>query len=285
MARFVRYLSVERNASPHTQRSYHDDLLEFFRFLGHGRIAGIGPLEIRRFLAHQSTRGLAKRTISRRLSCVRSFFRYLCREGTLTENPAVSVPSPRLERRLPTFLDEAQMLRLLAAPPTDTWQGLRDRALLEMLYSTGMRVSELTGLNTDDVDAISETVLVRGKGKKERLCPVGKHALRALQRYLAARPVKLKVPYALFVSQKLTRLTARHADRLLARHAKQAQIPVPITPHSLRHTFATHLLDRGADLRSVQELLGHASLSTTQIYTHVTAQRLKKVYDQAHPRA
>ena len=281
----MRYLSVERNASDHTQRSYHDDLVDFYRFLGRPRIDGVTPQEIRRFLADQSTRGLSTRTISRRLSCLRSFFRYLCREGALTENPAVSVPSPRLDHRLPQFLDVRQMLRLLEAPPQERWQGLRDRAFLEMLYSTGMRVSELVGLSLEDVDTISETALVRGKGKKERLCPVGKTALKAMQRYLAARPKKLKEPRALFVSQKLTRLTARHVDRLLTRYARQAQIPVPITPHSLRHTFATHLLDRGADLRSVQELLGHQSLSTTQIYTHVTAQRLKKVYDQAHPRA
>ncbi|MBI3322835.1 MAG: tyrosine-type recombinase/integrase, partial [Candidatus Omnitrophica bacterium] len=153
-------------------------------------------------------------------------------------------------------------------------------------YSTGMRVSELAGLNLEDVDAVSGTAVVRGKGKRERLCPIGKTALAAIHRYLAKRPAKgLKVPYALLVSQKGGRLTVRQVDRLLQRYARQAQLPVAITPHGLRHTFATHLLDRGADLRSVQELLGHRSLSTTQIYTHITPQRLKKVYDQAHPRA
>ena len=276
---------MERNASDHTRRNYHDDLTKFFEFLGPHRLRGITPLDVRRFLADQSTKRYTKRTIARRLSCVRSFFRFLCRDGVLQQNPAAVVPSPRLERRLPHFLDETQVTRLLETPPTDRWQGVRDRAILEALYSTGMRVSELTGLNLEDVDEISGTVLVRGKGKRERLCPIGKTALAAIQRFLTNRPKRLKVPYALFVSQKGTRLTVRQVDRLLQRYVKQAQLPVPISPHSLRHTFATHLLDRGADLRSVQELLGHQSLSTTQLYTHVTPQRLKRVYDQAHPRA
>ena len=223
--------------------------------------------------------------MARRLSCLRSFFRFLCRERVLEQNPASVVPTPRLERRLPTFLDEAQVRRLLETPPTDRWQGLRDRAILETLYSTGIRVSELVGLNLEDLDEISGTIMVRGKGKRERLCPIGQAALRAIHAYLTKRPDRLKVPYAVFVSQKRTRLTVRQVDRLLLRYARQAQLPVAISPHSLRHSFATHLLDRGADLRSVQELLGHQSLSTTQIYTHVTPQRLKKVYEQAHPRA
>ena len=276
---------MERNASEHTRRNYHDDLARFVQFLGRRSLRDVTPLDVRRFLAEQSTKAYAKRTIARRLSCVRSFFRFLCRDGVLKQNPAAVVPSPRVERRLPTFLDETQILRLLEAPDAGRWQGARDRAILETFYSTGMRVSELTGLNLEDVEEISGTVIVRGKGKKERLCPIGKTALAAVQRYLARRPTRLKVPYAMFVSQKGTRLTVRQVARLIQRYAKQAQLPVVISPHSLRHTFATHLLDRGADLRSVQELLGHQSLSTTQLYTHVTPQRLKKVYDQAHPRA
>ena len=283
--KFLQYLSVERNASEHTRRNYHDDLALFFRFLGPRSLRRVTPLDIRRFLAQQSTKAYAKRTIARRLSCLRSFFRFLCRDGVLKQNPAAVVPSPRVERRLPTFLDDTQILRLLEMPDAGRWLGARDRAILETLYSTGMRVSELAGLNLDDVEEISGTVMVRGKGKKERLCPIGKTALAAIQRYLARRPKTLKVPYAVFISQKGTRLTVRQIDRLLQRYTKQAQLPSGITPHSLRHTFATHLLDRGADLRSVQELLGHQSLSTTQLYTHVTPQRLKKVYDQAHPRA
>ncbi len=177
------------------------------------------------------------------------------------------------------------MARLLEAPSGKAWQGLRDRAMLETLYSTGARISELVGLNLDDLDEISGTVLLRGKGKKERLCPIGQTALKSVQVYLAKRPKKLRVPYALFVSQKLTRLTARQVARLLTGYVRLTGLSNTITAHSLRHSFATHLLDRGADLRSVQELLGHANLATTQIYTHVTAQRLKKVFEQAHPRA
>jgi integrase/recombinase XerC len=281
----LHYLSVERNASAYTLRNYRDDLTVFFKQVGQKSPGQIMPLDVRGFLADQSTKHYTKRTITRRLSCVRSFFRLLCRDGLLQHNPAAVIPSPRLERPLPHFLDEEQVKRLLDAPPAEGWQGLRDRAFLETLYSTGMRVSELTGLNLEDVDEISGTIIVRGKGKRERLCPVGHTALVAVQRYMAARPKKLAAPAALFVSQKRTRLTVRQVDRLLQRYARQIALPMAISPHSLRHSFATHLLDRGADLRSVQELLGHRSLSTTQIYTHITPQRLKKIYTQAHPRA
>lgn len=283
--RFLRYLSAERNCSPYTGRNYALDLAQFFQFLGHRRITAVSALDIRRFVASLSTRALARRTIARKLSCLRSFFRFLCREGRLSHNPAAAVPTPRLERRLPTFLDERQVTRLLETPSETKWQGLRDRAMLETLYSTGTRVSELVGLNLEDLDEISGTMIVRGKGKKERLCPIGETALETVRRYLAKRPKKVRIPYALFVSQKGTRLTVRQVDRLLVQYVRRVQLPASISPHSLRHSFATHLLDRGADLRSVQELLGHASLSTTQIYTHITPQRLKKVYDQAHPRA
>jgi tyrosine recombinase XerC len=285
--RFLRYLSAERNASAFTCRDYAFDLGRFFHFIGHRRLGALTPLDVRRFVAHLSSQQLARRTIARRLSCLRSFFRFLCREGTLSHNPAAAIPTPRLDKRLPSFLDEQQVTRLLEAPSTARWHGLRDRAMLETLYSTGMRVGELVGLNREDLDEISGTVIVRGKGKKERLCPIGETALKAIRSYVAKRPKdkKLRVPYALFVSQKGTRLTVRQVDRLLARYAAHAHLPPTVHAHTLRHSFATHLLDRGADLRSVQELLGHANLATTQIYTHVTAQRLKKIYDEAHPRA
>jgi tyrosine recombinase XerC len=284
--RFLRYLNVERNASSHTLLNYRRDLDQFFAFIGHLRITEVTSLDIRRFVAELSGTGAAKRSIARKLSCVRSFFRYLCREGTLEHSPAAAVPTPRLDKRLPSFLDEQQVVRLLESPDTKTWQGLRDRAMLELFYSTGMRVSELAGLNTDDVDELSEVALVRGKGKKERLCPMSAKAANAIRRYMEARPAKnLRSALAVFISQKKTRLTVRQIDRLVAKYVRATGLPPTIRPHSLRHTFATHLLDHGADLRSVQELLGHASLSTTQIYTHITPQRLKKVYDQAHPRA
>jgi len=276
---------VERNASDYTRRNYQDDLRTFFSVVGRKPLWQITPLDIRGFLVHQSTKRYTKRTIARRLSCLRSFFRFLCREGLLPQNPASVVPTPRLERRLPQFLNEDQVKRLLETPLADRWQGVRDRAILETLYSTGIRVSELVGLNLDDVDEISGTIIVRGKGKRERLCPIGKTALIAIQASRTQRPKKLHTPSALFVSQKHSRLTVRQVDRLLKRYVKQAALPGAISPHSLRHSFATHLLDRGADLRSVQELLGHQSLSTTQIYTHITPQRLKRIYEQAHPRA
>jgi len=283
--RFLRYLALERNASDYTCRNYQFDLQQFFTFLGHRRVHSVTPLDIRRFVAHLSTSQASRRTIARKLSCLRSFYRFLCREGELPHNPAAVIPTPRLEKRLPTFLDEQQVTQLLEAPTGEKWLGYRDRALLETLYSTGIRVSELVGLNLDDVDEISGTVIVRGKGKKERLCPIGETALSTIRAYLAKRPMKLRVPSAVFVSQKLTRLTVRQVDRLLARYVQSQGLPGHISPHTLRHSYATHLLEHGADLRSVQELLGHASLSTTQIYTHITPQRLKKIYEQAHPRA
>lgn len=283
--RFLRYLRDERNSSPHTVDSYARDLSQWFRVLGRRRLSEVGVLDVRRFIAHLGTQPLSRRTIARKLSCLRSFFRFLCREGTLSHNPAAAVASPRMEKRLPDFLDERQMTALLAAPSRTRWQGVRDHAMLETLYSTGMRVSELVGLDLDDVDERSGCALVRGKGKKERLCPIGRTALGAIRAYLARRPVSQRDGQALFISQKRTRLTVRQVDRLLQRYVRLAGLPATLSPHSLRHSFATHLLDRGADLRSVQELLGHASLSTTQLYTHVTPQRLKQVYDKAHPRA
>ena len=197
--RFLRYLSAERNASDYTGLNYALDLAQFFQFLGHVRIHGITPLEVRRFVAHLSTQRSSRRTIARKLSCLRSFFRFLCREGTLEHNPAAAIPTPRLEKRLPSFLDEQEMAKLLQTPARDKWQGWRDRAILETLYSTGIRVNELVGLNLEDLDEVSGTAIVRGKGKKERLCPIGETALETIREYLAKRPAqrKLRVPYAL----------------------------------------------------------------------------------------
>ena len=193
VTRFLTYLSVERNASEHTRRGYALDLAQFFATLRTRRPQEITPLEIRQFVVRLSTQRVGRRTIARKLSCLRSFFRFLCREGALEHNPASAIPTPRLEKRLPSFLDEQQILRLLEAPTSKAWQGLRDRAFLETLYSTGMRVSELVGLNLEDVDEISGTAIVRGKGKKERLCPIGETALKRIRAYVAKRPKKLKV--------------------------------------------------------------------------------------------
>jgi len=289
---FLRYLRVERNASDHTLRNYRIDLKQFEDFLkgagsiGAVRVKSVDRLAVRAFLAQMQKGGSGKSTLSRKVSSIRSFFRYLQREEVIDANPVRLVSLPRQEKKLPSFLDQREMEALLAAPDTRALLGLRDRAILETLYSTGMRVGALTGLNLEDLDLIGEVAHVREKGKKERLCPLGKYAVTALHKYLTAaaafgagrsRPV--------FVNRDGGRLTAQAVRDLLDKHIKTAAIGKKVSPHALRHSFATHLLDAGADLRAVQELLGHASLSTTQIYTHVSRERLRKVYDQTHPRA
>src|SRR5262249_6566997 len=227
----------------------------------------------------------AKTTIARRIAAVRSWCRFLCRQGTLNANPTDGLRGPRQDKKLPHFLSEDALTRLLEAPPADTPLGLRDRAILETLYSAGLRVSELTGLNRGDLDLDSGLATVRGKGKRERLALLGPHALQALHAWLAVRPESVRGKDAVFLNKNGTRLTTRSIARLLAKYLAQAGLDPRTSPHSLRHSFATHLLDRGADIRSVQELLGHRSLATTQIYTHVTTNRLRDSYHQAHPRA
>ena len=282
--KFLRYLDIERNASPHTLLNYRLDLLQCRAFLQQPW-ESVNHLAIRRYLAHLKQASLAKRTVARRLASLRSFFRFLCRDGLLKDNPAVAVSTPKLERRLPNFLTEPEVSKLLETPPdTGAWP-LRDRAILETLYSTGIRVSELVGISMDELDMIGGSIRVMGKGKRERLAPIGDRALQAIQAYLRQRPPAMAASRALFVNQRGGRLSARSVQRLLGKWIKQASIAQHVSPHTLRHSFATHLLNRGADLRSVQELLGHLHLSTTQIYTHVTTDRLKAVYDRAHPRA
>jgi integrase/recombinase XerC len=238
-------------------------------------------------LAWLHEQGYAKTTVARRLAAVRSWCRFLCRQGTLAASPADGLRGPRQNRPLPHFLSEADLTRLLETPPADAPLGLRDRAILETLYSAGLRVSELTGLDVDDVDLDSGLATVRGKGKRERLALLGKPALAALRRWLAARGglEKARGRSAVFLNKNGTRLTSRSVGRLLEKYLALAGLDPRTSPHTLRHSFATHLLDRGADIRSVQELLGHRSLATTQIYTHVTTTRLQDSYQQAHPRA
>ncbi len=287
---FVRYLRLERDASPHTLRNYRSDLEQFYRFLvsldtvSPIRLKKIDRLAIRGYMAALQERGVGKRSLSRKISALRSFFRFLRREGVTDQNPAGQVWLPRQEKRLPSFLDLEEVRGLLAAPDPSTLLGIRDRAILETLYSTGVRVGALVGMNRGDIDLLGDLARVKEKGKKERLCPLGSYAIRALQEYLKAFP-RGGPDAPLFINRSRTRLTAVSIRKLLAKYIKQAAIEKKITPHALRHSFATHLLDAGADLRSVQELLGHESLSTTQIYTHVSRERLKKVYDRSHPRA
>jgi integrase/recombinase XerC len=294
LAEYLRHLALERNASAHTVKSYREDLtqaLEFFRTKLPGRALDTALLTTRLLRAHTvwlHDQGYAKATIARRVTAVRSWCRFLCRQGILAGNPADGVRGPRQDRQLPHFLSEDELAKLLAAPPADTPLGLRDRAILETLYSAGLRVSELTGLDLPELDLDSGMATVRGKGKRERLALLGPHASEAVRHWLDARAALARPgrhQAALFLNKNGTRLTSRSVGRLVAKYLAQAGLDPRASPHSLRHSFATHLLDRGADIRSVQELLGHRSLGTTQIYTHVTTQRLRDSYDKAHPRA
>lgn len=282
---FLEYLGVERGASPHTLRSYTADLTEFTRFLADEKIGGLPDVDtraVRAYLGRLHQRRLSKATIARKLAAVRSCFRFLARRGVLPANPARQVRSPRLGRRLPSFLPVDEATLLLNAPPAPSAAGARDRALLELLYASGLRVAEGCGLDLDDLDEARRTVRVVGKGDKERVVPVGETALEALAAHLAMRG-RQRGP--LFLNARGGRLTSRSAHRIVRARARQAGIDQRVTPHTLRHSFATHMLGAGADLRLIQELLGHSRLSTTQRYTHVSPEHLMRVYDRAHPRA
>jgi len=290
--RFLGRLDSERGFSAHTIRAYRHDLDVFLSFLaseGKHSVHDVDHLTLRKFLARLREEDYARSTIARMLAALRTFFGFLCREGLADANPVKALRTPRLEHKLPHFLTTDEVKRLLETPDVSTLAGKRDRAMLETLYSTGARVSELVAMDVNDLDFISDLVLVRGKRKKERLCPLGRYALEALEGYLAARGVsKERVGFVrgpLFLNKHGTRLTDRSVRRVLDRHLAVAGLSARTTPHTLRHSFATHMLTAGADLRSVQELLGHASISSTQVYTHLTPERLKEVYDRAHPRA
>ncbi len=291
---FFRYLRVEKNASPHTIASYRTDIDRFFAFaaakLGMDEVplAAVTPILIRAYLACLKDEDYARRSIARKMAALRSFFRHLCREAVVAENPFTTVRTPKLEKRLPVFLDPGEITAILDLPKNDSL-GRRDAAVLELLYATGIRVSELAGLTVRDVDLAEAYALVYGKGSKERVVPVGRKALAALKLYLdLARPRLTDGAAAhdrLFVNSKGGPLTDRSVRRIVDKYVAALAIAKNVSPHTIRHTFATHLLNNGADLRTVQELLGHVNLSTTQLYTHVTKDRVKAVYQQAHPRA
>ena len=286
VARFLNYLKVERNASEHTLRNYAKDLSLLEEALGEIPLEKAELLSLRQFSADQRTKGLSKGTIARRVATIRSFFRFLHREGFVAANPALGLVRPKQDRKLPAFLSQEETARLVEAPKGDGFAPARDRAILETLYSTGLRVSELVGLKVRDVDLIGGTLRAFGKGRKERIVPVGSFSVQAIRRYIATlKPEQSDPDKPLFQNRLRGRLTDRSVRRILNRYLARASVATKVSPHALRHSFATHLLDRGADLRSVQELLGHSSLTTTQIYTHVTTERLKKVYESAHPRA
>jgi len=284
---FLTYLHIERKASPHTLRNYGQDLRQFLDFLrrdegGLGSPQQIEPITIRSFMALRANQGDSKATRSRKLSAIRSLFRYLAREGQITRNPGEAVRGPKQERKLPTVLtaDDAKRLMDDCIRP----RSFRDQALLETLYSSGARVSEVVNLNLDDVDLHEGIATVLGKGRKERIVPLGTHAVRALAAYRQSLPAGT-VSGPLFRNQRGGRLTTRSVERLVAKAARDLPNFPSLSPHGLRHSFATHLLDGGVDLRAIQELLGHVSVSTTQRYTHVALDRIMEAYDKAHPRA
>ena len=293
--RFLQYLRVERNASQLTEKSYREDLTFLTDYLSeaHGDICpkpgDVTVLDLRGYVAALHEAGYAKTTIARRLASLRSFFRFGQREGWAKTNPAKPLRNPRKGRSLPHFLSAEDLGRLLQTPPADEPLGLRDRAVLETMYSAGLRVSELVGLSDGDLDFDAGILRVRGKGRRERLAPVGSYATRALRRWLRVRELHPRQPEGpdapVFVNKFGRRISTRSIGRMLEKYLKLTGLDNRTTPHSLRHSFATHLLDRGADIRSVQELLGHKSLVTTQIYTHVSTSALLKVYEKAHPRA
>ena len=284
---FLTYLHIERKASPHTLRNYGQDLRQFLDFLRRdegslGSPQQIEPIRIRSFMALRANQGDSKATRSRKLSAIRSLFRYLAREGQITRNPGEAVRGPKQERKLPTVLtaDDAKRLMDDCIRP----RSFRDQALLETLYSSGARVSEVVNLNLDDVDLHEGIATVLGKGRKERIVPLGTHAVRALAAYRQSLPAGT-VSGPLFRNQRGGRLTTRSVERLVAKAARDLPNFPSLSPHGLRHSFATHLLDGGVDLRAIQELLGHVSVSTTQRYTHVALDRIMEAYDKAHPRA
>jgi integrase/recombinase XerC len=295
LAEFLRFLALEKNASAHTVKSYREDLTQAITFFREqlptiaANPSQLSSRALRAYVAWLNQQGYAKSTVARRVSAVRSLCRFLCRQGSLSSNPSDGLRGPRQEKKLPHFLSEADLARLLQTPPADTPLGIRDRAILETLYAAGLRVSELTGLNLEAVDLDDGVATIRGKGKRERLALLGPQSVAALRLWLTTRAQLLgrraETLTALFLNKNGTRLSSRSVGRLLEKYLKQAGLDPRASPHTLRHSFATHLLDRGADIRCVQELLGHRSLATTQVYTHVTTQRLCDSYHKAHPRA
>ncbi len=300
--RYIAHLEAERNASPYTVRNYTTDLLDFFQFLRDKEIGSLTEVDrhiLRSYLSQLVEQGIVKASIARKLSAIRSFYRYLLREGMVSTSPLplsremggrLSAFSIKLDSRLPSFLTPEEMERLLLAPDLSTPQGQRNRALLELLYASGIRVSELVQLDLGQVNLDTDEIRVWGKGSKERVVLIGKPAAEALSIYLKqGRPklfgAKIRMTNAIFINRYGSRLTDRSTQKILEKYAALAGISKRVHPHMLRHTFATHLLDGGADLRVVQELLGHANLASTQIYTHVTRSQAKKIYLAAHPMA
>ncbi len=292
IAQFLRYMDVERNASDLTIKSYREDLMDLSDFLSNDGARAllprdVSPNDLRSYVTALHEAGYARTSIARKLASLRSFYRFAQRQGMVDSNPAKPLRNPRGARKLPHFLSSDEILGLLGAPDKSNEMGLRDAAILEVTYSAGLRVSELVGMNDADIDFDEGIVRIRGKGRKERLGALGKYALGALRSYMAVRRRSPTAAgnAATFRNKFGGRLTTRSVARMLEKYIQLRGLDARITPHTLRHSFATHLLDRGADIRSVQELLGHKSLVTTQIYTHVSTTSIKAAYGKAHPRA
>lgn len=290
---FLNYLIYERNVSPNTVAAYRDDLESFVSFLCSDYLTlardqldfrRVDNLAIRAYLAHLGRRKLSRASMARHLSALRTFFRHLMREGAVDANPARTVATPKREKHLPSVMQPAEIALLLEQPDLSTPLGLRDRAFLELMYASGLRISELVGIDVDDIEVRARLVKVRGKGAKERIVPFGSKAEAAVRAWLPARHAP-EEEGALFVNYRGERITTRSVRRLFDKYVRAAALRAGISPHTMRHSFATHLLNAGADLRGIQELLGHASLSTTQKYTHLNDWELLKVYRKAHPRA
>lgn len=295
LERFLTYLDSQKGFSVHTCRNYRSDLIAIDNFLKkktEGKIElNEGKIDytlLRQYLSSLHQAGYARKTIARHIASLRAYFRFLCLEGLREDNPAKGIFIPRMEKKLPGFLYPQEVVALLEAVDTSKTAGLRDRALMELLYSTGLRVSELVALDIEALEDFDQFITVYGKGKKERFVPIGSYALESLKEYLNKRSELLpkgKENQALFLNQRGSRLTDRGVRLIINKHLLKVSLNKRVSPHTLRHSFATHLLDAGADLRSVQELLGHVNLATTQIYTHISKEKIKAVYNQSHPRA
>lgn len=320
---FLNYLNFERRFSEHTAKCYGADLCQFGDHLVNCKdnssidmessvyggqqgehsaalatktgvkidqiLLTVSANDIRSYMANLNEQQYSKSTIARKVATLRSFYKFLMKRNQIDSNPVASIRTPKQEKKLPRFLEYEEVKRLLECPPIENWLGSRDRAIMETLYSTGLRVSELVALNMDDIDFLGEVIHVRGKGKKERVAPIGSSALQAIQHYMEFRNKRAQSngnfdPKVLFVNKHGQRLSTRSVRRKMDKYLKMAGLDPAISPHTLRHSFATHMLNNGADLRSVQELLGHQTLSTTQVYTHLTTSKLKDVYENAHPR-
>ncbi len=286
LKKFLDYLAHQKNCSSHTVRAYETDLKQFLSFLRKKRLFSLGLVDyplLLKFLAFLREGGCTEKTAARKAASLKAFFKFLSGRKLIPSNPALILRSPRVPERLPEFLTFKETLAVISAPSGNSWQVFRDRAILELLYATGIRVGELASLTMNKINIAEDMIKVEGKGKKERVVPVGRPAMNALAEYLEKKPHRGEE--TVFLNSKGKPLTERSVERMVDKYARKASIGRKITPHTFRHTFATHMLENGADLRTVQELLGHESVTTTQIYTHLTVERLREFYNKAHPRA